>query len=84
MGNLFGIWGDDDKNKTENTQDEKLRLRQEELDINKSKMQTAEVILTKDVVEEQKTFYFECIPSIDKLTKSLTHKKFLLITVKIS
>lgn len=57
MANIFGIWGDEDKdnNKNENTEDGKLRLRQEELDINKTKMQAGEVILSKDVVEEQKT-----------------------------
>ena len=55
MANIFGIWGDEDKDKTEKTEDGKLRLRQEELDINKTKMQTGEVILSKDVIEEQKT-----------------------------
>lgn len=59
MANIFGIWGDEDKdnnnNKNENAEDEKLRLRQEQLDISKNKVQTGEVILSKDVVEEQKT-----------------------------
>ncbi|MTK11547.1 MAG: YsnF/AvaK domain-containing protein [Clostridiaceae bacterium] len=67
MANIFGIWGDEDKdnnnnktenkteNNTENAEDEKLSLRQEQLDINKNKVQTGEVILSKDVVEEQKT-----------------------------
>lgn len=61
MANIFGIWGDEDKdsnkdnNRAENTEDEKLRLRQEQLDISKNKVQAGEVILSKDVVEEQKT-----------------------------
>ncbi|MBI6872097.1 YsnF/AvaK domain-containing protein [Clostridium aciditolerans] len=63
MANIFGIWGDEDKdnnnnkteNRTENAENEKLSLRQEQLDINKNKVQAGEVILSKDVVEEQKT-----------------------------
>jgi uncharacterized protein (TIGR02271 family) len=53
---LFGIF-DDDKldNRTETNESGKLRLHKEELDINKREVQTGEVILSKDVVEEHKT-----------------------------
>ncbi|MBC2582613.1 YsnF/AvaK domain-containing protein [Clostridium sp. DJ247] len=54
MGNLFGIFGNEDDNKTETTENGKLRLRQEELDINKNKVQTGEVTLSKEIVEEKK------------------------------
>jgi uncharacterized protein (TIGR02271 family) len=41
---------------TENTSEGgTLQLREEQLDVNKSKVQTGEVILSKDVVEEQKS-----------------------------
>lgn len=54
MENLFGIFGKDDDTKTETNEDGKLRLRQEELDINKNKVETGAVNLSKDIVEEKK------------------------------
>jgi uncharacterized protein (TIGR02271 family) len=56
MSGLFDslLGGDDDnKKKSEDTGD--LRLRKEELDINKSKVQKGDVELSKEIVEEQKT-----------------------------
>jgi uncharacterized protein (TIGR02271 family) len=53
MGNLFG----DINNKnddTEVTEDAKLRLRKEELDIAKDRVETGEVNLHKEIVEEHK------------------------------
>lgn len=69
MSGFFGMFGNDDENietteSTESTEttnttntvaDGKLRLRKEELDINKNKEQTGEVTLSKEIVEEQKT-----------------------------
>lgn len=67
---LNGLFGDDDRdeNNKSNTEDTastsnnaetadnaKLTLRQEELDINKNKIQTGEVTLSKEIVEENKT-----------------------------
>lgn len=54
MGNLFGIFGNEEDNKTETNGDGKLRLRQEELDISKNKVETGQVTLSKDVIEEKK------------------------------
>lgn len=57
MGNLFGIF-DDGKEETiekEDTNDnQKLLLHQEELDISKDRVDTGEVVLSKEIVEEQK------------------------------
>lgn len=55
MGSIFGIFGDRDDDKTEVNDEGKLRLRQEELDINKNRVESGEVILRKDIVEEKKT-----------------------------
>jgi stress response protein YsnF len=43
------------KNNGQQTEEGTLQLRKEELDINKNKVQTGEVILSKEVVEEQQT-----------------------------
>ncbi|TGE35225.1 YsnF/AvaK domain-containing protein [Desulfosporosinus fructosivorans] len=64
----MGLWNDifgnqDDTNNDTNTEtksdtrddDAKLLLRQEELDINKSRVQTGEVEFGKEIIEEQKT-----------------------------
>jgi stress response protein YsnF len=59
FGSIFGT--EDDQDITANKKNEKqtdegtLQLRKEELDINKNKVQTGEVILSKEVVEEQQT-----------------------------
>jgi uncharacterized protein (TIGR02271 family) len=60
--NIFGsIFGTDDNQDNENktnvqeTDKGTLQLRKEELDINKNKVQTGEVILSKEVVEEQQS-----------------------------
>jgi uncharacterized protein (TIGR02271 family) len=45
----------DNKNNGQKTEEGTLQLKKEELDINKSKVQTGEVILSKEVVEEQQT-----------------------------
>lgn len=59
FGSIFGTEDDQDitaNKKNENQTDEgTLQLRKEELDINKNKVQTGEVILSKEVVEEQQT-----------------------------
>lgn len=60
MGGLFDMFnnGEEKKETVENgkTMDNaKLLLREEELDIAKDKIQTGEVILNKEVIEEQKT-----------------------------
>jgi len=56
MGNLFGIFDDKDKKaESEHVDDETLRLRQEELDIAKDRVQTGEVSLHKEIVEELKS-----------------------------
>ena len=54
MGDLFGSF-EDRADKTEITEDSKLRLHREELDISKDRVQTGAVNLRKEVVEEQKT-----------------------------
>jgi uncharacterized protein (TIGR02271 family) len=54
MGDLFGSL-EDQADKTEVTEDAKLRLHREELDISKDRVQTGAVNLRKEVVEEQKT-----------------------------
>jgi uncharacterized protein (TIGR02271 family) len=55
MGGLFGF-GDDDNERVENVEriddDATLRLREEELDVHKHSVQTGEVLLHKDVIEE--------------------------------
>lgn len=50
MGNLF----DDDQDNKETVEDAKLRLRKEELDISKDRVETGAVSLNKEIVEEQK------------------------------
>ena len=60
MAKLFGLFDDKAENEkiTENSEiveDGKLNLRQETLDISKNRVQTGEVKLRKEVVEEQKT-----------------------------
>ncbi len=56
MSILGGIFGNDDDPKKETTdEDGKLRLRKEELNIAKSKVQKGEVELSKEIIEEQKT-----------------------------
>jgi uncharacterized protein (TIGR02271 family) len=57
MGDLFGFFGDEKVEKDEKVEavdDKKLLLRQEELDISKNRAETGEVILSKEIVEEQK------------------------------
>jgi uncharacterized protein (TIGR02271 family) len=64
MNNLFGFFDDDESPKAEiesstNTQNTEanssLELHKEELDITKNSVDAGEVVLSKDVVEEQKT-----------------------------
>lgn len=59
MMNLFGLGKDDENTENNNEKDAKeegtLQLRQEQLDVNKSKVQAGEVTLSKDVVEEQRS-----------------------------
>jgi uncharacterized protein (TIGR02271 family) len=57
MNNSFGFFGDEDRNQgVGNTVDSKnIVLHKEELDISKDTVQTGEVILNKEVIEEQKT-----------------------------
>lgn len=58
MSDLFGFFNDENEERNERAEtvdDGKLRLRQEELDISKDKVETGEVILSKEIVEEQKT-----------------------------
>lgn len=52
---LFGTKDNDMNNKNETKSDGKLELRQEELDISKNKVQSGEVTLSKDIIEEEKT-----------------------------
>jgi uncharacterized protein (TIGR02271 family) len=57
MSELFGFFEDEkeDRNeKVEAVDDKKLLLRQEELDIDKDRFETGEVILSKEIVEETK------------------------------
>lgn len=53
MVKLFGGF-DDDTDKIENVENEKLLLREEELDIAKDRVKTGEVQLRKEIVEEHK------------------------------
>jgi len=55
--NIFGgFFGNDDDTRKETTDDAtKLRLRKEELDINKIRVQKGEVELGKEIIEERKT-----------------------------
>ncbi len=67
LGSLFGTDDQDNQNSQNNktnkdnksngqeTEEGTLQLRKEELDINKNKMQAGEVILSKEVVEEQQS-----------------------------
>jgi uncharacterized protein (TIGR02271 family) len=65
VSDLFGLFGDDDKDETKITErvddiDEvedsaTMRLREEELDVRKHRVQTGEVTLHKDIVEETQT-----------------------------
>ncbi|WP_123053188.1 YsnF/AvaK domain-containing protein [Clostridium sp. JN-1] len=56
MSILNGIWGNNDDNKRDTDKDEaKLRLRKEELDITKNKVQKGEVELGKEIIEEKKS-----------------------------
>lgn len=60
MKNFFGMFeNDDDKVKDENKKskvvdNDKLTLRKEELDIAKNRVQTGEVEISKEIIEEQK------------------------------
>ena len=55
MSIFRGILGNDDDDKKETSdEDVKLRLRKEELDINKSRVQKGEVEFSKEIIEEQK------------------------------
>ncbi|ABR49722.1 uncharacterized conserved protein, repeat-containing protein [Alkaliphilus metalliredigens QYMF] len=60
MSKFFGIFGSDDdkiekeEDKARNVDDKSLRLRREELDISKNRVQVGEVELSKEIVEEQK------------------------------
>ncbi|KHD37466.1 hypothetical protein NL50_04630 [Clostridium acetobutylicum] len=55
MGILDGLFGENDDNKKADTNnDAKLKLRKEELDINKDKVQKGEVELGKEIIEEHK------------------------------
>lgn len=54
MGGLFGIFDDDTETKKENRDDDgKLLLREEKLDVAKDRVQTGEVTLGKEIIEEQ-------------------------------
>jgi len=60
MKNLFGLF-DDSVNETKNEEDgkkivegDKLVLRKEELDVSKNRVETGNVKLSKEVIEEQK------------------------------
>jgi uncharacterized protein (TIGR02271 family) len=57
MSRLFDIFGDDndDIDEKERNESGNLRLRKEELDINKKRAQVGEVELSKEIVEEQKS-----------------------------
>jgi uncharacterized protein (TIGR02271 family) len=65
MSRFFGLFGDDDRevkneentlenSKREDTDNKTLRLRKEELDISKNRVQVGEVELSKEIIEEQK------------------------------
>jgi len=57
--NIFGFGRDNGNTDNTNTQDSResgtLQLREEQLDVNKSTVQSGEVMLSKDVVEEQRS-----------------------------
>jgi uncharacterized protein (TIGR02271 family) len=59
MMNLFGLGKDDENKDKDNIRDTEeegtLQLREEQLDVNKNRVQAGEVTLVKDVVEEQKS-----------------------------
>lgn len=56
MSRLFDIFGDDvDKDEERKDDSGNLRLRKEELDINKKRVQAGEVELSKEIVEEEKS-----------------------------
>ncbi|MCT8975926.1 YsnF/AvaK domain-containing protein [Clostridium sp. CX1] len=56
MGIFDGMFGNNDDTKKESNEDNaKLRLRKEELDITKNRVQKGEVELSKEIVEEQKS-----------------------------
>lgn len=56
MSIFGGIFGTDGDIREENVEDTaKLRLRKEELDISKSKIEKGEVLLSKEIIEEEKT-----------------------------
>lgn len=59
MMNIFGLGKSDDNTNSDTANEAKeegtLQLREEQLDINKSKVQAGEVTLSKDVVEEQRS-----------------------------
>jgi uncharacterized protein (TIGR02271 family) len=59
MMNIFGLGKSDDNTDGDNANDTKeegtLQLREEQLDVKKSRVQAGEVTLSKDVVEEQRS-----------------------------
>lgn len=60
LDNLFGTNNDKNinqssKNETQGKQEGTMQLRKEELDINKDRVNTGEVTLSKEIVEEQET-----------------------------
>ncbi|MGM0878036.1 MAG: YsnF/AvaK domain-containing protein [Bacillota bacterium] len=55
MNNFLGLFENEDEKTQNNSEQEKLRLHREELDITKNKVDAGEVILKKEVIEEQKT-----------------------------
>lgn len=57
MGDLFGMFNNDNKNrevKDDIVNNGKILLREEELDIAKNKIQTGEVNIQKEIIEEHK------------------------------
>lgn len=54
MGIFGGIFGNDDDKGEKTTDAAKLRLRKEELDINKNRVQKGDVEFGKEIIEEQK------------------------------
>jgi len=54
MSVFEGIFGNGDKDKKETTDDAKLLLRKENLDITKSRVQKGEVEFGKEIIEEKK------------------------------
>lgn len=57
MRDIFGLFGDDDNrdDRTKDSEEATLRLRKEELDVDKNRVHTGDVTLSKDIVEEHKT-----------------------------